>query len=369
MANTFLTPSIIAQEALMQLENNMVFGNMVNKSYSSEFRHVGDTITVRKPVTFRVDEFAGDINVQNINETGVPVKMDKLLDISFPIDTRDLTLTIENFSERYITPAMSAFAQDIDSRLAKLALDVPYFAGEAGTTPNSVSAITSVRKVMNDNKVPMAGRSLVLDTAADAKLLELDAFNRVDASGTSDAIVNAQLGRKFGFDCYMDQNVATVANSDLVSTAPKLAVAADDGDTTITITDSALSGTIHKGTLFTVAGSTQKFVVTKDATAVSNAVTVEVYPAVTGGIKQDAAITLVGDHTANIAFHKNAFSLVSVPLAKPMGSANCANVSYRGLGLRVTYGYDQSKKQDIISIDGLFGFKTLTPELACVLLG
>ncbi len=369
MANTFLTPSIIAQEALMQLENNLVLGNLVNKSYSSEFSKVGDTVTVRKPITFNVDEFNNSINLQNINESGVPVKMDKLLDISFPIDTKDMTLSISNFSERYITPAMQAFAQDIDSRLAKLALDIPYFAGTAGTTPNSVSAITSVRKVMNDNKVPMADRKLVFDTAADAKLLELDTFNRVDASGTSDALVNAQLGRKFGFDCFMDQNIVTVKNDDLVAAAPKLATEAAVGDTTITLSDSTLTGTVHKGTLFTVAGSEQKFVVTKDATAAGNAVTVEVYPAVSKGITQNSAVTIVADHAANIAFHKNAFSLVSVPLERPMGTANCANVSYNGMGLRVTYGYDITKKQDIISIDGLFGFTTLTPELACVLLG
>ena len=92
-----------------------------------------------------------------------------------------------------------AFAQDIDSRLAKLMFEIPYHVGIAGSAPSSVASITALRKKMNDNKVPMAGRNLVLDTAADAKLLELDAFNRVDASGTDAAIRNAELGTKFGF--------------------------------------------------------------------------------------------------------------------------------------------------------------------------
>lgn len=370
MANSFLTPAIIAQEALMQLENNLVFGNLVNRSYSSEFRaKVGDTITVRKPVTFKVDDFKDNINLQDIQESSVPVTVDKLLDVSFAIDSRDMTLSIDKFSERYIAPAMSAFAQEIDSRLAQLALDVPYFVGTAGTTPNAVSDITAVRKVMGDNKVPTAGRKLVLDTAADAKLLELDAFNRVDASGSSDALVNANLGRKFGYDIYMDQNVATVTNGDLKTAAPKVSAVVDPGATSITITDTSLTGTIKHGTLFTVAGSTQQFVVTEDATAAGNAAVVKIAPAVKDGLAQNAAITIVKDHTANVAFHKNAFTLVSVPLNKPMGQANSATVDYNGLGLRVTYGYVQTKKQDIISIDGLFGFKTLTPELACVLLG
>lgn len=370
MANSFLTPAIIAQEALMQLENNLVMGNLVNRSYSTEFKaKVGDTITVRKPVTFRVDEFKDEINLQNINESGVSVKMDKLLDVSFPIDSKDLTLSIERFSERYVIPAMAAFAQDIDSRLAQLALDVPYFTGTAGTAPDSVASITSVRKIMNDNKIPMAGRNLVLDTAADAKLLELDTFNRVDASGTSDALVNAILGKKFGFDCYMDQNIVSVANDNFVGAAPKVAQAVDKGAETMTITDTTLTGTVKKGTLLKIAGTTQTFVVTEDATAAGNNAVLKIYPAVADGIKQDAAVTVIGNHAANIAFHKNAFSLVSVPLDKPMGSNNSATTSYNGLGLRVTYGYNIDKKQDIISIDGLFGFKTLTPELACVLLG
>ena len=50
MANTFLTPDIIAREALMVLRNNAVMANLVHRDYSDEFVNgVGDTITVRKP--------------------------------------------------------------------------------------------------------------------------------------------------------------------------------------------------------------------------------------------------------------------------------------------------------------------------------
>ena len=47
MANTFLTPDIIAREALMVLRNNAVMANLVHRDYSSEFvAGVGDTITI-----------------------------------------------------------------------------------------------------------------------------------------------------------------------------------------------------------------------------------------------------------------------------------------------------------------------------------
>lgn len=59
MANTFLTPSVVAREALMVLENNLVMANLVHRDYSDEFVQVGDTVTIRKPAKFTAKNFAG----------------------------------------------------------------------------------------------------------------------------------------------------------------------------------------------------------------------------------------------------------------------------------------------------------------------
>jgi hypothetical protein len=371
MGNILLTPNIIARESLMVLQNNMVLGGLVHKDYSAEFANVGDTITVRKPATFTVDEFDGtSIHVQDAKESGVPVKMDKHLDLSFRVTSKDLSLNIVDFSTQFLVPAMQAFAQDVDSRLASLYVDIPYISGTAGTTPNSVSSITGVRKVMNDNKVPMQGRNLVLDTAADAKLLELDTFNRVDASGTNTALQEAQLGRKLGFDTYMDQNIKKHTKGSLAAaTAPKVASAVDVDARIATFNDTALTGTIKKGDIFTVAGDSQTYVVTADATAAGNALAVSFYPAAKVGWAANAVVTIVNTHSANLAFYRNAFAMVTRQLALPMGGNNASYINYNGLGLRVVMGYDMQSKSDIVSIDLLCGFKTLMPELACRLLG
>ncbi len=52
MANTFLTPSVFAQEGLMLLENELILGNKVHTDLSDEFTMVGDTISVRRPTAF-----------------------------------------------------------------------------------------------------------------------------------------------------------------------------------------------------------------------------------------------------------------------------------------------------------------------------
>lgn len=61
MANSFLTPDVIAREALIVLENNLIMANLVHRDYSNEFVNVGDTITVRKPASFVANNFTGSI--------------------------------------------------------------------------------------------------------------------------------------------------------------------------------------------------------------------------------------------------------------------------------------------------------------------
>lgn len=72
---------------------------------------------------------------------------------------------------------------------------------------------------------------------------------------------------------------------------------------------------------------------------------------------------------AAMAFHKNAFALVTRPLALPNGAAKSAIVNYDGFGLRVVYDYDIKTKTDTISIDMLCGVKTLNKDLAAVVEG
>ena len=118
MSNTTLTPNIIANEALDVLRTNAVMANLVHRDYSSEFvAGVGDTITIRKPATFEAKEFTTEVEVQDATEGKVPVKMDKLLDVTFAVTSKELTMGIVDFSAQFIVPAMQAFADKIDGYL------------------------------------------------------------------------------------------------------------------------------------------------------------------------------------------------------------------------------------------------------------
>ncbi|MBO4391804.1 MAG: hypothetical protein J5816_00700 [Clostridia bacterium] len=107
----------------------------------------------------------------------------------------------------------------------------------------------------------------------------------------------------------------------------------------------------------------------QDATASSSAITAKIYPAVpTGGFAANDAVTLMGDHAANLAFHRNAFGFVSRPLEKARGAESYVT-SFDGISLRVTFAYNIATKKQTMSVDTLYGFKTLYPELAVRVLG
>ena len=206
MANTILTPEVIAREALMVLRNNAVMPKLVHRDYSDEFvGAVGDTITVRKPATFTANEFTGSIQVQDATETGVPVVMDKHLDVSFAVTSKQMTMDIADFSAQLLVPAMQAFADKVDQYIIAEAKKGGTFEVEGEITTDDV---VDARRVLNSNAAPLANRYFVCGPDAEASLLKSELFvsaEKVGDNGT--ALREASLGRKFGFDCYVDQNL------------------------------------------------------------------------------------------------------------------------------------------------------------------
>lgn len=209
MANTILTPEIIAREALMVLRNNAVMANLVHRDYSSDFvGAVGDTITVRKPATFVANEFTDKITVQDATETGVPVVMDKHLDVSFAVTAKQMAMEIADFSKQLLVPAMQAFADKVDKYLLALEAEATHRVSHASGEIAPADMIAA-RKFLTENAAPLADRRFVVGATAEADLLSNELFvsaEKVGDAGT--ALREASLGRKFGMDCYVDQNIA-----------------------------------------------------------------------------------------------------------------------------------------------------------------
>ena len=212
MANTFLTPDIIAREALMVLRNNAVMAKLVHRDYSADFNGaVGDTITIRKPATFVANDYNGSIEVQDATETSVSVVMDKHLDVSFAVTSKQMTMDIADFSKQLLVPAMQAFANKVDKYLIALESEATSRHAHASGVIAPADMIAA-RKFLTENAAPMADRRFVIGAAAEADLLGNELFVSAEKVGDTAALKEASLGRKFGMDIYVDQNVAKNGN-------------------------------------------------------------------------------------------------------------------------------------------------------------
>lgn len=365
MPNTFLTPQIIAREALMVLENNLVMANLVHRDYSDEFVKVGDTVTARKPAKFVSHNFTGAVIVQDAVEDGVPVKLDRHRDVTFAVTSTQMTLDIKNFSEQLITPAMSAIAQSVDEDLLNEVANISNVV-EGTAKPANLEDIARISKKLDINKVPMQQRRLVLNPEHKYRYALTDNLSKVAYAGTGETLRNAELGRIYTLDTYMDQN-APYSMAETPGTATALKVTGSKDAKTVSLSGiTAATATIKKGDGFILDG--RMYRATEDKTAASGAID---SLAIDMPLLKEyaAADAYVVNKVHSLAFHRNAIAMVSRPLALPLGNKNAAIVSHNGLGVRVVYGYDIKTKTDTISLDILYGIKTLDPTMAVKLIG
>jgi len=378
MANTFLTPSIIAREALMKLENNLVFANLVHRDHSREWNtglKVGNAVTIRGPATFTANEFTSTISVQAATETSVTLTLEKHFDVSFDVTSSDWKLNLQDFSDQLIEPAVIALAQAIDNYVAQQFDEVYNFVGTATDPPDSLDDIAAIDEKMNNEKVPFRGRNVVVNAKAKRDLFSIPQFT--DAEKRADdgsALREASMGRFMGFDWFMDQNIQSFTGGTLSDGTSKAAITdgvQTIGLKTIDIDETTLTGTLVTGDVFTVAGDTQQYVVTGGPhTASGNAITGLTFePAAKVAWGDGAAVTFVANHVANLAFHRNAIALVVAPLEMPDGAAKSMVMGNRGLGIRYVSDYSISSKTDTISLDVLVGSRAIDPRLATRVLG
>lgn len=400
MANELLTPTIIAKEALMQLENVLGMAGNVHREYKKEFVKIGDTVTIRKPVKFRAKDGA-TLDKVDVLERSTSVVINKRKHVSWGFSSAELTLTIEEYSKRYIRPAMIALANIVDLDGLALYKDVYNCVGTPGTTPSSFAEIALASTRLSQEAAPQDSWKLVLDPEAAWKVAggQITLYNPELVKSTYQ---KGTIGPVAGFEAMMDQNV-NVHTVGAHGGTPLMQGATAEGATSL-VTDGWTASTmvLKAGDVFTIAGvyavnpvsgmSTgvlRQFVATDDVTSSAGGVaTIPIAPIIYSAAANEtylpyqtvdalpadnAEITVMGTastpYPMNLGFHPNAFGLVTVPIELPDGASFKARESYNGLSVRVVKDYDIQEDEDIIRLDIMYGWKTLYRELASRITG
>jgi P22 coat protein - gene protein 5 len=410
MAQRILNPSIIAAEALMLLDNNLVMAKQVFRGYEDEFdKRVngydkGDTLTVRRPTDFTVRDGAV-ATIQEVNEGKTSIIVDKQKGVDFRLTSKELTLNISDLSERVMKPAMIQLANQVDADVMSLYADVWNWVGTPGQTVNSFTDFALAPLMLDNGAVPQEERSAVL-TPNDYWAMAGSQTALFMQPVATDAYRRGHVGPLGDVDTYMAQNVPTAVSGTRTNTTPVVTGVQsetwdntkDTGIMTLNTSGWVASVTIEKGMVFTIGGVfavnpvtkaqlpyLQQFVVkvatTANATPASNTPLTIAPPIIpTGAFKNVSNATIGGQpivvmgaasvgYPQNMVFHKNAFALTVVPMVKPPGAVDVARKSYKGLSVRVTPYYDGVNDISNYRLDILYGVKALDPRLATRLSG
>ena len=415
MANTILNPTIIARAAVRILENELVMGARVYRGYEDEFDkrvngyEIGDTVSIRKPQQFSVRQTAVAA-LQDVQEGKLTLQVANQKGVDFRFSGAELTLKIEDLSERVIRPAMVRLANQIDLDLMGLFVNVPNWVGQpdvgADAPVSSFQQFSRATERLDQNSCPQDGRSAVL--APDSYwALAGGSLTQFVPQVNQEAYRRGEIGEIGGVATYMSQNVPTFVGPGNLD-APATVTGAQSTTWGSVMTTEATPGimqlvtggwtgtTVKAGTVFTIGTAAtaihsvnqvnktvlpfqQMFTVVADAAISAGAATLSIVPpiiptsvdAAFGTVDQaaqaGATLQIVGSasgsYRQNMMFHETCFALVIVPMIKPPGAVDVARETYKGTSVRIVPYYDGTNDISNYRLDVLYGVKCVDSRL------
>lgn len=403
--NLLLTPADIAYETAAQLKNHLKYTMMINRQYASKFgvegAMIGDTFDVRMPTRYVVHD-GPVVTPQFIRETSKQLTLTYEKTLAVTWTTKERTLSMEAFSERYITPMVTQFANEIDLIVLRDTVQqVHNVKGTPGTRPADSQLFFDARAQMADYAVPRdrPWQALLPPKSHASMVKALQGLFHDGSTLVGQYRRGYMQGASLGFDFDESENMPSHTVGALGGT-PVVSGASQTGASLNTSGWTATTGAIAKGDVFTIAGvrtinplsretngDLQQFVAKAAATADgSGLMTISIDPPITppaadGSVVQyqtvtaspanSAAITVVGAagtvSQQGLCFHPDYATVgFATPAMPPEGAGKAYTIQDEqlGLGFRVWEGADWNTGRFGIRFDFIFGTLVIYPSWA-----
>ena len=315
----------IVAQALMVLRQKIVMLRLVNQDYSMEARSKNETISIPDSVAQSVHDVvpsASSPALVQVEPGSHTLKLDQWRETYFDATDKDEVEANVPWFMRQTEESAKSLANDMDAFVHKLiARYVNAGSGVPGTTPfaASLTEFFAANESLNKGLAPEDNRYVIVDTEAQTNLMQQSAFANTDERGSSITGLTGQLGRKYGYDWLMSQNVQTIerggANTALAAGA--LAV----GATQIAV-DGAGAGGINEGERLTNGGNSYQVV-----TGIPGAAgTITIDRPLVAAVADNGSFARAADRVNNIALHRDAITVAMRSPGPPSRGAAQAGV-------------------------------------------
>lgn len=391
MPNAILTPTAVTRKALAVLHQKLNFVGSINRTYDDSFAKtgakIGDLLKIRLPNQYTVRTGA-TLAAQDTTETSVALQVATQKGVDLNFTSADLTMSLDEFNDRIIDPAMSVLAANIEADAMSMNKDV-YNIVDGDGAALAFSHILNGRKSLNDFLTPMDNsRSALLSTEHTVKLIDSLKGLFQDTEGLKKQYKEGLMGRTAGFDFYENTLISNHTTGTALKATAYLSNGVDQVGDTIAV-DSATT-TFKKGDIITFAGVNRvhdeskvsagvlkTFVLTADYAG--GAGNIKISPSVvatgarqnvSGPIADNSALTKVAAGAnelinGSMVYHKDAFAFATADLVMPSGVDFAARENFEGLSMRVIRQYDINADKFPCRLDIMYGYKAIRPEMAC----
>lgn len=374
MANDFsnLFQNILKFGA-MALRENAILPRLVSQDFAAEEKEKGDTINITVPRP-KAQEDVNPGGAQTGNDRAHdkhPIVLDQWKQVNFNItDKEEREVFEQGVLPADASEAIKTLMNGVDNyMISKIKLKLPYTTGAAA--PTAVADIVDARTGIVKQLAPMSGLSMLMNPDTEGAYLKLGTFHQADQSGNLQGLVEGNLGRKFGFQMFMDQNLTgqTLVSGDkagtiLIDDVGGLAV----GNVVVVIDGGTAAKLFVPGDTFQVAGDPNTYIVLSSTGDVAGG-TVTFFPSNRVLWGDGAVVTptyaaseVVTYHS--LSLHPLMFGFVNRPMrvARPGLGVVTAQVTDPTTGLTIRLEVTRNNKQDNWAWDILYGGNVIRPE-------
>jgi len=394
MANTLLTPTAVTREAARILHQKLNFVGSVNRQYDDTYRNggaavkgkFGPTLKVRLPNEYTVRSGL-TMSAQDTQETSVDLVVSTVKGVDMNFTSLELALSLEDFSQRIIEPAMSVLAANIEADALNMYRDV-YSLIDGDAAAFGFNSVSNATTALTKQLAPLGQRTMLM-TPDHANRFRQDTKGLFQASDNiSKQYREGKIGTTSGFDVFENTLLLPHTTGSAVKGATGYLVngATQTGSTLVVDTGTT---TFKAGDVITIAnvfrvhpetkantGELQQFVLTADAG--TSATSLAISPAivtsggrqnVTGSPADNAPINKIGAGAnetlvQSLAYHRDAFAFVTADLPLPEGTDWARREVYDGISISMVRDFNISDRSFPCRLDVLYGYKAIRPQLA-----
>ena len=297
----------IVAQALRVLRQKIVMLRLVNSDYSMEARAKNETISIPDSVAQAVHDVVPSASAPalvQVDPGSHTLVLDQWRETYFDATDKDEVEANVGWFMRQTEQSAKVLANDMDSFVhTMIARYVNAGSGVPGTTPfdTNLTAFFAANEALNTGLAPEDNRYVIVNTQAQTNLMQQSAFANTDERGSSITGLTGQLGRKYGYDWLMSQNVQTIVRG--AATALANGVQAK-GAESIAV-DAAGSDGINEGERLTSGGNSYQVV-----TGISGAAgTITIDRPLVTSIADNASFARAATRVNNVVLHRDAITV------------------------------------------------------------